>query len=79
MPNTNDSDNEESYSVDSTKPEEDDRPSNEVEEEEIEDVDNSAEKSRIFKKFKVLSILASGLNQSKKFNLHKRLTSITSH
>ena len=48
MPNTNDSDNEESYSVDSTKPEEDDRPSNEVEEEEIEDVDNSAEKSRIF-------------------------------
>lgn len=48
MPNTNDSDNEESYSVDSTKPEEDDRPSNEVEEEEVEDVDNSAEKSRIF-------------------------------
>lgn len=48
MPNTNDSDNEESYSVDSTKPEEDDRPSNEVEAEEIEDVDNSAEKSRIF-------------------------------
>lgn len=48
MPNTNDSDNEESYSVDSTKPEEDDKPSNEVEEEEIEDVDNSAEKSRIF-------------------------------
>lgn len=49
MPNTNDSDNEESYSVDSTKPEEDDRPSNEVEEEEVEDVDNSAEKSRIFR------------------------------
>jgi len=48
MPNTNDSDNEESYSVDSTKPEEDDRPSNEVEEQEVEDVDNSAEKSRIF-------------------------------
>lgn len=49
MPNTNDSDNEESYSVDSTKPEEDDRPSNEVEEQEVEDVDNSAEKSRIFR------------------------------